>query len=139
MLPLSSFLHSSGPGAQARHHASLHHPSPSSVEVNDDSRRTTRAQNGIGMPRTSRACPPQTSLDTRRTATSRRSWTLPLLVEPQHTTSGALDTRATTNLARRRWRRRQDPVNAAADTEAMRRRPTPSDPAVTTRRTAWTC
>ena len=49
MLPLFPLLSTSGPGAQTRHHASLNHPSPSSVEENDDSRRTKRAQNGIGM------------------------------------------------------------------------------------------
>jgi hypothetical protein len=135
--PLPSFLLSTIPSAQARHHASLHHPSPSSVEENDDSRRTKRAQNGIGMPRTSRACSQPTSPGTRRLAAARLPWTPSLRVEHRRRRANPPDTVPCPRAACRRRRRRHFPVDAATDTDAMRRHPTVPHLAITRVSLAW--
>ncbi|KAK1648199.1 hypothetical protein QYE76_066004 [Lolium multiflorum] len=92
--PLSSFTPSLDPAVQERHHTSLHHPSIASVEVNDDSRRNARVQNGIAMPWTSHMRAPRAPQVTRRLAAA-----LPLglqqRVEHRRATSDPPDTLTT--------------------------------------------
>jgi hypothetical protein len=73
-LPSLPLLLCPGPGAPARHHALLRRPSTATVELDDDTGRTTRAQN---TPRR-RSCRAHArhgqALDTRRATTSRSPW-----------------------------------------------------------------
>lgn len=119
-LPLSPFFLSHGHRAPALHLTSLTLPMLAMVEEDGDHRRKTRAQNGIGMPMTSRVCTPQMPLATYRLATSSTPWTTSLRVEHRRVTTNPPDTRATTTRARRRRRRGRNPAADAPDIAAPR-------------------
>ncbi|KAK1686540.1 hypothetical protein QYE76_047388 [Lolium multiflorum] len=112
---------------------------PSLAKMNDDSGRKPCAQISPEPCRPCRARARGHALATCDADERRLPRTPWLRVEHHRRTLNPPDTVPCPRAACRRRHRRHYPAYAAADAEAMRRRPTPPDPAVTSRRTAWTC